>query len=266
MFLNMKKYLEFLNEQVYEPDLRDLGTEVRCIKNYPNDMIYKPYFKKGEIYNIYLKYGNPQEAIEKYGINNYLPIECTSAVVLKNQSKKVKFKVNEERYPIFKDFPDFFKYFELLDGSGSRFRKKIINKGVDPFGEENWWETNEGFSDSHTLTENEVKEALKKYSKQLNKNTFFEIDSPKYIWCKGWYNKKIFISITKQDNFFLYFDQKEILKNKKVFRMSFSNFEDCEKFLKDCNLEFGDMEQYQKRRKITHTKEDPFDEEIWYEN
>ena len=398
----MKKYSDFLNEQSYKPDLRDIGTRVRCIKNYPNDMIYKPYFKKGDVYNIIGMWGDPQEAVEKYGIEGYLPIECISVVELrKDETGKEKFKVNSEKYPVYQNYmPDFFQYFELLNGGGSHFRKKIRNKEIDPFGEENWWETSENLlteqvyepdmrkvdsyvrciknftksrllifekgkkyrvlrkrADSqkvkelaqglnylpiecmtsidieldrmymdymtfrvdknpdhyrHTpyfleyfeptekvrkkirnkeidpfgeenwwetnesilnlnnsLTEMEVQETLKKYSNQLNKNSFFETNDSHYVWCKGWFNKKIFISITKQftidgERFFLYFHQDTILMNN-LFRITFINFEDCEKFLKNCNLEIGDMQQYQKRKRMTHIQEDPFDEEIWYE-
>lgn len=99
----MKKLYEFINK----PNLRNIGIVVKCIKDYYNN------FKKGNYYEVEGFYGDPHRAIEEFGIEDYLPVECISKIILINDNKKRKeFAVNKKRYTTSHNSPEFFKYFE----------------------------------------------------------------------------------------------------------------------------------------------------------
>ena len=99
------KYLKTYEQN--KPDLRKVGDVVKCIKD------YKKNFKEGSYYEISGFYGDPQRAIEEFGINDYLPIECIGRVVVVGDNKKnVEFSVNK-RYLITQDKPEFFEFFEI---------------------------------------------------------------------------------------------------------------------------------------------------------
>jgi hypothetical protein len=97
------------------PDLRRLSSYVRCIKDYntsdikKSKIINKPqYFHKGDIYKVTGLYGDPQGAIEKYGIMDYIPIELINAIVINYQDFNFK---NKKRISY---GDNFWEYFELL--------------------------------------------------------------------------------------------------------------------------------------------------------
>lgn len=53
------------------PDLRKIGEVVLCIKD-----LYLWNFKKGKYYKVVNFTGDITLAINRYGINDYLPVEC----------------------------------------------------------------------------------------------------------------------------------------------------------------------------------------------
>lgn len=92
-----------------KPDLRKINGVVECIKDYGNN------FKKGYYYEIKGYYGDPQRAIEEFGINDYLPAECIGRVVIPGDNKKnQEFSINL-RYEKTADKPKFFEHFKLTD-------------------------------------------------------------------------------------------------------------------------------------------------------
>jgi hypothetical protein len=98
-------------ENFRKPDLRELGEFVRCIKSYNHAFI------ENNVYKIVKAFGDPQRAIEEFGINNYVPIECVSIVHIKDDYDIVhKFAVNYERYKNWHK-SHFFDYFELMEES-----------------------------------------------------------------------------------------------------------------------------------------------------
>jgi hypothetical protein len=98
-------------ENNWKPDLREMSEYVKCIKDF---RIYKGFeFKKGEIYRVVKMFGDPQNAIEEYGINDYLPVQCIHKIWIETTSRKniyqFNFNVTNE------DFPNFFDYFEIIE-------------------------------------------------------------------------------------------------------------------------------------------------------
>lgn len=71
-----------------------------CIKDYKTS---NNIFKKDSIYNVTGLYGDPQGAIEKYGMYDYVPIVCISKVVISDENEqKFTFRVT-----------DFLNYFDI---------------------------------------------------------------------------------------------------------------------------------------------------------
>ena len=101
-----------LFENFNNPDLRRIGKYILCIKDY-----YYPtlpgHFTKDKYYKVRGFYGDPQGAIEKYGINDYLPVECIYRVVIfDDNNEEQNFKINVIKY-----LPAFFDYFEIPEFS-----------------------------------------------------------------------------------------------------------------------------------------------------
>ncbi len=70
------------------PDLREMSEYVKCIKNTTG-------FRKDNVYKVIKQFGDPQRAIEEFNINNYMPLECLSAVHIENDDKStVRFIVS----------------------------------------------------------------------------------------------------------------------------------------------------------------------------
>ena len=59
-------------------------------------------------------YGDPQGAIEKYGIRNYVPLVCISRVLIVDGDNKVHFKVSEN-FNNKVNLPSFYEYFEIAE-------------------------------------------------------------------------------------------------------------------------------------------------------
>jgi hypothetical protein len=105
-----------LFENFNEPDLRKISKFVLCIKNNKND------FTKGNYYKVDGIFGDPHRAIEEFGINEFMPVECISKVlVLNDKNIKKEFFVNRKYYKhvgfdiYSKDFFDFFEISEISD-------------------------------------------------------------------------------------------------------------------------------------------------------
>lgn len=98
-----------LFEDFKEPDLRRIGKYVLCIKE------LSFHFTKGKYYKVLNFDGDPQGAVEKYGINDYLPVECISRVAIYDDYNKLKeFRINIIRYA---DLLKFFDFFEIPEFS-----------------------------------------------------------------------------------------------------------------------------------------------------
>ena len=89
------------------PDLRKMSEYVLCIKN------CGPNFKKSAYYEVKGIYGDPQGAIEKYKIYNYVPLELINRVVL------------VDHFDLEKVFgiKSFFEYFKILETEEDNFIK-----------------------------------------------------------------------------------------------------------------------------------------------
>ena len=99
------KYLKFFeNSEV--PDLREMTPYVKCIKSLHTK------FHKDSVYKVSGARGDPQRSIEKYGINDYVPLACISVAKINN----ILFKVSE-KYKSGEGLLDFYEYFELMDES-----------------------------------------------------------------------------------------------------------------------------------------------------
>lgn len=102
-----------LFEDFNKPDLRKVGKVVKCIKT-------SKYFTKDSYYNVKGFYGDPQSAIEEYGINDYLPVECISVILIIGDDGEIyNFDVNI-RGNYFKPADvkingEFFENFEIQD-------------------------------------------------------------------------------------------------------------------------------------------------------
>ncbi len=90
------------------PDLRQISEYVKCIKN------FKKIFKKDKIYKIKGIFGDPQGAIEKYNIIDYVPIECIFKVEIYggDDNKTYNFYVGQKN-----NQEKFFHYFEIMEES-----------------------------------------------------------------------------------------------------------------------------------------------------
>jgi hypothetical protein len=110
------------------PDLRRLTKWVKCIKEPPNKR-YKKVFIENNYYEVYSTYGDPERAINEFGINDYVPMECVSTVVLVGSNNaNYKFWNNESRYE--KDryaIGIFWDYFDLITDEEEK-KLEDINK------------------------------------------------------------------------------------------------------------------------------------------
>lgn len=109
-------------EEFKRPDLRKVNFfYVKCIKNYPN------LFSIGEGYKIIHMYGDPQRAIEEFGINDFMPLECVSNIELRgNDGKEYLFTVNKGYYNnqySLKSSGNFYDYFDLMTEEECRVYK-----------------------------------------------------------------------------------------------------------------------------------------------
>jgi hypothetical protein len=96
-----------LFEDFNTPDLRRMSEYVKCIKN------CGPNFKKGAYYKITGMYGDPQGAIEKYRIYDYVPVELIHRVIIVDHfDLKKSFKIKS-----------FLEYFEILEPEEDNFIK-----------------------------------------------------------------------------------------------------------------------------------------------
>jgi len=75
-------------ENWVEPNLSPLPSSVRCHYSFDN-------FIEGEIYKVDGAYGDPQRAIEEFGIDDYMPLECIGRVVLIVNGDRVNIKVED---------------------------------------------------------------------------------------------------------------------------------------------------------------------------
>jgi len=96
-------------ENFYKPDLRKMSKFVRCIKSIKS-------FSPGNYYKVDGTRGDPERAINEFGLNDYLPVECISNIfLLGDDNKKYSFMVNS-KYAHKKDIfnhINFFEYFEI---------------------------------------------------------------------------------------------------------------------------------------------------------
>ena len=104
-----------LFEDFKNPDLRRIGKFVLCIKDYEDK------FTEGKYYKVRGYFGDPQGAIEKYGINDYLPVECIYRIkITDNDGDFDYFKIKIEN-----DLPSFFEYFEIPEFSDEMDKMNI---------------------------------------------------------------------------------------------------------------------------------------------
>jgi hypothetical protein len=82
------------------PNLNPVPKNVRYIGDDIN------LFWRNDRFKVIELFGNPQRAVEEFGINDYLPIECVNKVVLCSIDTNMKFKI---------DINLFLKYFEAVD-------------------------------------------------------------------------------------------------------------------------------------------------------
>ena len=97
-------------ESFEKPDLRKMRKIVLCIKDFKKSGVF---FNKGEYYKVNCMYGDPQGAVEKYGIYDYVPVELIGKIVVEDKSgNKYKFPngSGDDYVPLFFDYfdiPDF---------------------------------------------------------------------------------------------------------------------------------------------------------------
>jgi len=100
-------------EDFKKPDLRKIGKYVLCIKDHKNS------FTEGKYYKVDGMFGDPQRAINEFGMNDYMPVECISKIfILNDKNRREEFFVNRKYYKnagfdIYSK--DFFKYFEITE-------------------------------------------------------------------------------------------------------------------------------------------------------
>ena len=68
-------------ENFNNPDLRKMSKFVRCIKPIKS-------FNSGNFYKVDGMKGDPERAINEFGLNDYLPVECISNIFLIGASTK----------------------------------------------------------------------------------------------------------------------------------------------------------------------------------
>lgn len=107
------QYMIKLFEDFNKPDLRKIGTFVLCVKD------HKKFFIEDNYYKVFGCYGDPEEAIEKYGINDYMPVECIYRIgIYTKDNHIIEFKINSSVHSkLNAGFPDFFEYFEIPENS-----------------------------------------------------------------------------------------------------------------------------------------------------
>lgn len=78
----------------------------------------KTTFKAGNIYKVVKQLGDPERAIEEFGINDYVPLECIGTVLIEGEIAKLNypFFVNGKYYG-YSSSPDFSEYFEVMEES-----------------------------------------------------------------------------------------------------------------------------------------------------
>lgn len=107
----IKKFKIF--EKTQKPDLRKIGEYVKCIETIPKS------FKEDNFYKVDGIYGDPHRAIEEFNMNNYVPVECISKVmIIDDKGRKREFFVNKDYYKnagfdIYSQ--NFFEYFEIQE-------------------------------------------------------------------------------------------------------------------------------------------------------
>jgi len=105
-------------ESYKKPDLRRVDDIIMCIMDYKGKVIK---FEKGKSYKVSGFYGSPQEAIEEYGITNYLPIECISKIiVLDDKKNKVEFNIGN-----YSHLPNFLDYFYVPEFTNDTHKYNI---------------------------------------------------------------------------------------------------------------------------------------------
>jgi len=104
-------------EKFEEYYMQRVSPFVKCIKSLKSKSITKDSYYKIDGY-----YGDPQRAMEEFGINDYLPLDCISGMVIVNDKKEKEIfknnrtvkgynnQFNSERVPIF------FNYFKMIEG------------------------------------------------------------------------------------------------------------------------------------------------------
>lgn len=96
-------------EDFNNADLRKMPKYLKCIKNKGLP------FTKGNVYKITGMWGDPQRALEEFGIKDFMPVECISYVsVFGGDNKNHNFKVGVS-YGINTTFPYVFEFFEFLN-------------------------------------------------------------------------------------------------------------------------------------------------------
>ena len=106
-------------EKYNTPDLRRVDDILMCIKNYKGKVIN---FEKDKSYKVCGFYGSPQDAIEKYNILDYLPIEYIDKVIMFDDKKnKIEFKVNN----YYNHLPYFLDYFYVPDFTNDTHKYNI---------------------------------------------------------------------------------------------------------------------------------------------
>ena len=99
-----------------------MSEDIPCIKNFhlydftENDRQRKEFanFNKGKFYKIKRMYGDPQAAIEKFGIYDYVPIECIGRVEIDDDNGNTySFAINQKYRTSTTE--RFFDYFEIIE-------------------------------------------------------------------------------------------------------------------------------------------------------
>lgn len=96
------------NNDIFANDNRKFSEYVKCIKDYKKK---HSHFEKDKYYKIEGIQGDVERAIDD-GLD-YTPVKYTSAVYIMNNNNLVPFKIQNTKYRINNQLPDFFKYFEL---------------------------------------------------------------------------------------------------------------------------------------------------------
>jgi len=106
---------------------------VKCVRDYPEKG--KKIFNEGEVYEIDGMFGDPQRAIEEFGIEDGMPLDCISFVSIKKNENKTHhltplytFKVSP-KYEFTSSVVDvlgsFNDYFDILTKEELEYYKNI---------------------------------------------------------------------------------------------------------------------------------------------